>query len=46
MYGRDEVFFFFLSYLTAFSVWNTDEEIKKREPTTGHDRQIRDLNRK
>ena len=38
MYGRDDVFFCFcLSYLTAISVWNTDEEIE-REPTTGHDR--------
>lgn len=36
---------FFLTYLTAFSVWNTDEE-SEREPTTGPDKHIGDLNRK
>ena len=28
--GRVFFLSFFLSYLTAFSVWNTDEEIKKK----------------
>lgn len=43
--GLSFFFNFFFSYLSAFSVWNTDEEIE-RQPTTGHDKQMRDLSRK
>lgn len=45
MGGMRFFFFLFLSYLTALSVWNTDEEIERR-PATGHDKHIRDLNTK
>lgn len=37
--------FFLLTYLTAFSVWNTDEDTET-EPTAGHDKHLGDLNRK
>lgn len=37
--------FFLLTYLTAFSVWNTDEDTE-RKPTAGHDKHLGNLNRK
>lgn len=40
---REECMRGMIFFLTAFSVWNTDEEIE-RESTTRHDRQIRYLN--